>query len=58
MIENKSLRLMNDIHYGKVLILTEKVVPIEPDEDLELFVKCCEEVCKIAKEIEENLAKE
>lgn len=45
---------MTEIHYGKVLLLTGKVVPIEPDEDLELFAKSCEEVCKIAKDVKEN----
>lgn len=45
---------MTDEYYGKTVVITGRVVPIEPDEDLALFEKCCEHVCKVAKEIEEN----
>lgn len=45
---------MTEIHYGKTMTLTQNVVPIEPNEDLELFAKRCEEVCRIAKEVEKN----
>jgi hypothetical protein len=38
-------------YYGKKMIINGPVVCIEEDEDLKLYDKCCEHVCKIYNEI-------
>jgi hypothetical protein len=42
---------MNDNFFGTTLVLKGNVVCNEEDEDLKLYAKCCEHVCKIYNEI-------
>lgn len=48
---------MQNDSYGKTFILKEQVFYIHEDTDLELFAKCCEEVCKIYMEVENEKSK-
>jgi hypothetical protein len=42
------------IGYGSTLIISGPVQFIEKNEDLEEFAKCCENVCKLWKEIDDK----
>lgn len=48
--------MLND-YYGKAVILKEQIFYIHEDKDIELFKKCCEEVCKIYIEVENEKSK-
>ncbi len=40
--------------FGREIIINGPVISIEKDEDLELFGKCCEYVCKMYVEIQKE----
>jgi hypothetical protein len=42
---------MNDKDFGKIVIINGQVVCNEEDEDLRLYIQCCDSVCKLYKEI-------
>ena len=45
---------MTDNFFGTTLVLKDQVVCNEEDEDSKHYAKCCEHVCKIYKEIEDE----
>jgi hypothetical protein len=40
--------------FGKEVTITGQVVCNDEDEDLKLYKQCCEQVCKIALEIQKD----
>lgn len=43
-----------DQYYGKEVTLKGPVVPIDPDENMKVHMKCCEYIYKMYKEIGET----
>jgi len=48
----------NKKYFGSRMILKENVKYIHDDPDLELYAKCCDEVCKIFVEVQKEKAHE